>query len=196
VAEEGRRADEAGSRETDVATQLEEASRNLELADPDAHELPLDRWINRVVEAVGIALLAAILLIVFSNATSRYLFNYSFVWAEEAVMLLIPWLAIIGLFLSARRRQMIHVEFFVARMGTRARALVRAFGELLCVVAFGHLAFVAYNYVSVFGRDSMPYMGVPKGIGSSALVIGSGLVAMAFVIGLVRRGLSARGAGR
>ena len=139
-----------------------------------------------MVEVAGVLLLAAILLIVFSNALGRYLLNSSIVWAEEVVITLIPWLAMLGLFLSARRRQMIRVEFFTSRLGPAAAAIVRAAGQVLCIIAFAYLAFVAFNYVSVFGRDPTPYLGWPKGLSSSGLVIGSGLVALAFVVALLR----------
>lgn len=175
-----------------VATEIEEAARNLELADPDAEAAPLDRWINRGAEAVGVMLLTAILLIVFSNAAGRYLLNHSIVWAEEVVVILIPWLAVLGLFLSARRRQMIRVEFFTGRLGPAASAIVQAFGQILCVAAFAYLAWIAFNYVSVFGGDPTPYLGVPKGLGSWALVVGSLIVALAFVVALVRDGLRGR----
>jgi TRAP-type C4-dicarboxylate transport system permease small subunit len=175
-----------------VAAEIEEAARSLELADPDADLSPVDRWINRSAEAVGVVLLAAILLIVFSNATTRYLLNHSIVWAEEVVILMIPWLAVLGLFLSARRRQMIQVEFFVDRLGPRAHAVVQALGQALCLCAFAYLGLVAFNYASVFGRDLTPYLRVPKGLGSSALVVGSAIVALTFVVALVADGLRAR----
>lgn len=180
---------DAGEGAPAIASEIDEASRGLELADPDADAHPLDRAINRVAEVTGVLLLTAILLIVFGNAIGRYLLNSSIVWAEEVVITLIPWLAVLGLFLSARRGQMIRVEFFTNRLGPRAYAIVRALGQVLCIVAFAYLAFVAFNYVSVFGRDPTPYLGWPKGLSSSALVIGAGLVALAFVVALIREGL-------
>ena len=169
-----------------LAGEIEAASRGSELRDPDVGRPALDRWINRTAEALGVLLLAAILLTVFGNAVGRYLFNSSLIWAEEIVIALIPWLAVLGLFLSARRRQMIRVEFFTARLSPRAAEVVRLMGEGLCACAFGYLAYVAFDYVSVFGRDPTPYLGMPKGLSSSALVIGAGIVAAAFVVALIR----------
>jgi hypothetical protein len=103
----GRGAGRARQSDEGLAARIGAASRQLELENPD-RGLPLvDRVINRTAELLGVGLLGGILGIVFANALSRYLLNYSFVWAEEVVISLVPWLAVTGLFLSVRRRQLI-----------------------------------------------------------------------------------------
>jgi TRAP-type transport system small permease protein len=97
-------ADPVGVPEEGLAERLGAATRQLELEDPD-RGLPLgERVINRAVELLGVCLLAGILVILFVNALTRYALNYSFIWAEEVVIGLVPWLAVTGLFLSVRRR--------------------------------------------------------------------------------------------
>ena len=108
--------------------------------------------INRAAELLGVGLLGGILLIVFANALSRYLLNYSFVWAEEVVISLVPWLAVTGLFLSVRRRQMIRIEYFLDRFPPASRALLASFGQLLGAVMLAWLAWLGFNYVSDLRR--------------------------------------------
>ena len=99
----------------DLAARVGDATRRLELEDPD-QGLPLaERVINRAVEILGVGLLAGILGIIFTNAVTRYALNYSLIWGEEVVIGLVPWLAMTGLFLSVRRRQMIRIDFFLER---------------------------------------------------------------------------------
>ena len=175
--------DEAGDAAPadDLAAQIGAASRRQELEDPD-RGLPLpDRVVNRAVEILGVGLLGAILAIVFANAVSRYLLNYSFAWAEEVVIGLVPWLAVTGLFLSVRRRQMIRVEFFLDKFPPAIGRLLAVLAELLGAVMLAWLAWLGFRYVATFGADPTPYLALPKGVFTSALWLGTAAVALAFL---------------
>jgi TRAP-type C4-dicarboxylate transport system permease small subunit len=164
----------------DLAARVDQASRGLELADPDA-DLPWGaRLINRCVEVVGVTVLAAIMTIIFANAFGRYAFNHSLVWAEEVVIAAIPWLAMCGLFLSVRRRQLVRIEYVSDRFPPAARTVLTAASQLLCVLVLMYLAWASLQYVQIFGADRTAYLGLPKGLSSSAFVAGGVLAALAF----------------
>jgi TRAP-type transport system small permease protein len=167
--------------EPDLAAQVGAASRQHELADPDAGLPALERVINRTAELAGVGLLGGILAIVFVNALIRYALDTSFVWAEEVVISLVPWLAVTGLFLSVRRRQMIRIEFFLDRFSPGARAALAAAGQLLGAVMLAWLAWHGFNYVTTFGGDRTPYLALPKGLFTAALWLGAAAVALAFL---------------
>jgi TRAP-type C4-dicarboxylate transport system permease small subunit len=173
--------DQASS-EDELATRIGRASRQLELQDPDRDLPAADRVINRTAELVGVGLLGAILAIVFANALTRYLLNTSFVWAEEVVISLVPWLAVTGLFLSVRRRRMIRIEFFLDRFGAPGRRLLGVAAQLLGAVMLAWLAWLGFAYVARFGADRTPYLALPKGLFTAALGPGAALVALAFVL--------------
>jgi TRAP-type transport system small permease protein len=176
------------SAEEGLAARVGEASRRLELDDPD-RGLPLaDRIVNRAVELVGVSLLAGILAIIFVNALTRYALNYSFIWAEEVVIGLVPWLAVTGLFLSVRRRRMIQIEFFLGKFPPAGRRLLATLADLLGAVMLAWLAWLGFRYVATFGGDPTPYLALPKGLFTSALWLGSAVVALAFVVAAWRKG--------
>ena len=179
----------------DLARRIGAASRQQELEDPD-RALPLgDRMVNRTAEILGVAILGGLLAIVFANALSRYALNYSFVWAEEVVISMVPWLAVVGLFLSVRRRQMIKVEFFLAKMPAPAQRVLAVLAELLGAVMLAWLAWLGFHYVATFGGDRTPYLALPKGLFTSALWLGPVAVALAFAVAAWRE-RRARRAGR
>ena len=166
----------------DLADRIGAASRQHELEDPD-RGLPLaDRVINCAAELLGVGLLGGILAIVFANALSRYALDYSFVWAEEVVISLVPWLALTGLFLSVRRRQMIRIEFFLDKFPPSARRTLAFLAELLGAAMLAWLAWLGFNYVATFGGDRTPYLALPKGLFTSALWLGAAAVALAFAV--------------
>ena len=166
----------------ELAAQVGVATRQLELEDPD-RDLPFaDRLINRAVELLGVGLLAGILAIIFVNALTRYTLNYSFIWAEEVVIGLVPWLAVTGLFLSVRRRKTIQIEFFLEKFPPTAGRALAILVDLLGALMLAWLAWLGFTYVSTFGGDPTPYLGLPKGLFTSALWLGSAAVALAFLL--------------
>jgi TRAP-type transport system small permease protein len=176
--------DEAGrtAPADDLVARIGAASRRQELENPDRGLPVVDRVVNRAVELLGVGLLGAMLAMVFANALARYLLNHSFVWAEEVVIGLVPWLAVTGLFLSVRRRQMIRIEFFLDQFPPSIRQIVAILAELLGAVMLAWLAWLGFNYVAIFGGDPTPYLALPKGLFTSALWIGPAAVALAFVV--------------
>ena len=94
---------------------------------------------------------------------------------------LVPWLAMTGLFLSVRRRQMIRIEFFLEKFPPPRGARWRSLADLLGALMLGWLAWLGFTYVSTFGGDPTPYLRLPKGLFTSALWLGSAAVAIAFV---------------
>lgn len=170
----------------DLAEKVGEATIAMELADPDAGASSIDKWINRVAEVIGVAMLATIVLLVFANAVGRYVVSTPIIWAEELVIAVIPWLAMSGVFLSVRRRHVIKLDYFVAGMSPPIRTAVNVFVTVLSAAAFTALAFYSFQYLSLFGADTTIYLHLPTGWFKSAMLIGAVAAAIAFLVGLAR----------
>jgi TRAP-type C4-dicarboxylate transport system permease small subunit len=170
----------------DLAERVGQAAQAMELADPDAGASPIDRWINRVAEVIGVAMLAMIVLLVFGNAVGRYLAGAPIIWAEELVIAVIPWLAMSGVFLSIRRRQVIRLDYFVAGVPKYMRTAINVFVSVVSAAAFTGLAFYSFQFLSLFGGDTTVYLRLPTGWFKAAMLIGSIAAAVAFLVGLIQ----------
>lgn len=170
-----------GERENeDLAQKIDSSSRKLELADPDEGVGRLDRTINQFVEVIGVLALVTIVSVVFANATARYLLNFSFTWAEELVQMVIPWLAMSGVFLSVRRGTVIRIDYFFEKMPAGLRPVIARVGLLFNCLVLAVMAYVSFDFVRLFGGDKTLYVGLPTGVATSALVFGAAGVAMAY----------------
>lgn len=165
-----------------LAERLGRAGRDQELHDPDAGRSPVDRWINRIAEVIGVAALATIVALIFLNAVGRYAFSAPILWAEELVIALIPWLAMTGVFLSVRRRAVIRIDHFAERLPHGLQPALSVFGSALAAAAFIYLAFHSFDYVKLFGGDPTTYLELPTGWFTSAMVIGAAASALAFAL--------------
>ena len=169
-----------------LAGRIAEASRRQELHDPDDGLGPVDRAVNRVAEIIGVSALGAIVLTIFANAVGRYAFNRSIIWAEELVLLLVPWLAMAGVFLSVRRGTMIRIEYFFEKLPPGLRRPLGPLGHLFCACVLTFMAGISVEFVMLFGTDRALYLEIPRMYSSSALVVGGFASALAFVAVLVR----------
>jgi TRAP-type C4-dicarboxylate transport system permease small subunit len=166
----------------DLSALVEQATREIELHDPDAGASRFDRIVNRTAELFGVLLLTVLTGLVFLNASTRYLFKYSFIWGDELIIAIIPWVAMSGLFLAVRRRNVIRIDFFVDKFWPGPRKVLRLAGELLSAIMFVYLAWVSVEYVQLFGGDQLVYLRWPTGLFSSSFVIGPLLAALAYCI--------------
>ncbi|MDH3220798.1 MAG: TRAP transporter small permease subunit [Gammaproteobacteria bacterium] len=175
----------------DLGAQIEEVGRRQELADPDAGLGIVDRSINRIVEAIGILAMLAIVATIFVNAIGRYAFDAHLLWAEELVLLLLPWLAMTGTFLAVRRGTMIRIDFFFERLPARVRRPLALAGYVLCVAMLCFLGVVSVQFVQLFGADTSPYLDISTGWSTAALAIGGFAAAGAFLALLLREFVAA-----
>ena len=186
-----------GPRPDKLAGRIAEASKRQELQDPDEGLGRLGRAVNKAAEIVGVASLGAIVAVIFANAVGRYAFNTSLIWAEELVLLLVPWLAMAGVFLSVRRGTMIRIDFFFGKLPRRVRRPLSPLGHLLSAGVLTFLAGISIQYVLLFGGDRALYLDIPRGYSSVALVAGGVASAVAFLVVLVREHRELRrGSGR
>jgi TRAP-type C4-dicarboxylate transport system permease small subunit len=165
----------------DLARQVDRAVQATELADLDAGLGPFDKAVNKVVEVLGVAVLATILAIVFLNAVGRYTGTFILIWGDELVISLLPWLGMLGMFLSIRRRQIIRIDFFVEKLPARLRTVINFVITLFAAATFLYLAFAAFDLLKFFGNDRTIYLQIRKGWFTSALLIGPILAALAYL---------------
>lgn len=170
----------------DLAEQIGEATRRHEFEDFDAGLGPIDRAVNRLAEILGVSVLVVIVATIFCNAIGRYAFDAHLIWAEELVLMLMPWLAMTGTFLAVRRGTMIRIDFFYGRLPYAVRRPVALAGYALCVVMLAFLGVISSRFVSLFGADSSPYLEIATGWSTVALAVGGFGVAVAFLAVLMR----------
>ena len=165
----------------DLAGRIDETARRLELQNPDEGQATVDCVINRFAEIIGVGVLVTIVAVIFANASSRYLFNYSFSWAEEMVQMCMPWLAMTGVFLSVRRGTVIRIDFFFEKIPAWLQGPIAYIGYCINIAVLVMMAVVSFDFVRLFGKDVALYVQMPTGVSTSALVFGTAGAAMAYM---------------
>jgi TRAP-type C4-dicarboxylate transport system permease small subunit len=167
---------------TDLARAVDAAARAADLQEDDDGAGRFGRAVNHVAEAAGVALLTVIVGVVFVNAVGRYALSFTFIWGDELVIGLMPWLGMIGMFLSIRRRQVIRIDFFVQAMPRWLRRALDVGGSLVAAAAFVYLAIAAFEWIEIFGGDRTIYLQLSKAWFMSAMLAGPALAVGAYLV--------------
>jgi len=143
--------------------------------------------VDNVVEALAVLSLVVLTVLLLANALGRYLFSIPVLWAEEVATSLVIWLTMFGMFITARRRELIRVRSFTKRLSHRAQDVVDVVTDLISVLSLAYLTWFGISYLATFGGDQSLFLGTPKGMYTSAIPIGATALATLVVIDIVNR---------
>lgn len=134
----------------------------------------LNRWIV-------IAMMAAMATLVFFNVVCRYVFNHSFIWAEEVSQYLMVWVAFLGAGLALRQGRHVAIEFFQDRLPSRAQRLTRQLVALVLVALMGILIVLGFQFARFAWDQETPVLNISLGIPYLAVPIGALLLLIHFL---------------
>lgn len=133
---------------------------------------------NRAIVFIMMAVMATL---VFTNVITRYIFNFSIIWAEEVSQYLMVWIAYLGAGLALRQGRHVAIEMFQDRLrAPLARALRAAIAGMI-LVFLAVLAVLGFQFVAFAWIQETPVLNISLGIPYLAVPIG----AMLFVLHLL-----------
>lgn len=150
---------------------------------------------ERLLEAVVIALVAGLTLLVIAGFCFRYV-GYALSWYDEVASIGLVWLTYYGSALAASRGAHIGVPGFVNAMPPKARLAATLFAEAVVFTFFIMLAWTGAEVLVVLSGEylvSLDWM--PQQITVSAIPIGAVLFVIAEALRLPKVIRDARGAG-
>ena len=148
----------------------------------------VDRTFRLVVEALAAALITAEILILFAGVVSRYFLHYPLIWSDEIASILFLWLGVLGAVVAFQRGEHMRMTAFVGMASPRVQAFLEAVAMAAALVfpAPGRRAKLRICERRGFRNDAGAR--AVERLACRALPIGIGLMALAAVLRLLRRG--------
>jgi len=128
------------------------------------------------------AILVALLLIVLAQIVSRYVFNSSLSWTEEAARYLMIWGVLLGVSLAYLNGYLISIEIFVDRLPAPVRRVIRVINRLLSLFFTGILTVYGVNLCIMGAQMESPALEIPYLWIYLAVPVGAGLLFILFLI--------------
>ncbi len=113
--------------------------------------LKLTERFERLETSIPVYLLVMMSFFVLLQVFSRYLFNFSFVWAEELVRYLMIWMVMIGASLVQSKNDHIRIDFFPLLAGPKGRRIMETFFRL-CTLLFLVIILIKGIKIANFNR--------------------------------------------
>lgn len=145
-----------------------------------------ERALVAVNSGVLIALMAAMALLVIANVIARYVFNHSFVWAEELSRYMMIWVGFLGSGLVLRIGAHLAVDVFQDLLPRRAAQAMRVVVVAVLAGAFVAMLWLGAQYVDFAWGQETPVLNWNFGLVYLAIPIGA--VLMLVYLGFIAAG--------
>jgi TRAP-type C4-dicarboxylate transport system permease small subunit len=120
-----------------------------------------------------IAMMAAMVAMVFGNVVSRYIWNYSFIWAEELSQYLMVWITFLGAGLALREGRHVAVELLQDRLPVKTKRWVRHLVAALIIAFLVALVVLGFQFALFAWEQETPVMNISLGIAYLAVPLGA-----------------------
>lgn len=150
--------------------------------------------IDRILEVICAALLAATVLITFIAVIFRYVLGSALSWSFEASLALLTYLTFVGCYLAMRKNAHLKVEVLVARFPALAQVLVFAMNQLIIIAIAVVMVVFGMRQMLMFHSQTTLVLELPLSLLYAAIPLSGLLMALQAVtelfggVGRWRRG--------
>lgn len=127
----------------------------------------LDKGMTIVIFIV----LSLMVLLVFTNAFLRYVFNTGIPAGEELSRYFFIWLCCFGTILAYREGRHVGVDLLLVALKPKARARVELIGQVLVIATFLLILFGGWEYFKTSAASPGPATNIPFGFVSSSILL-------------------------
>ena len=145
---------------------------------------------DRITDWLMAALLAFMVIVVFSSVVLRYVFGTGWTGAEELSRLAFVWLVFVGVASSMRRGELMAFSMIRNRFPQLFRRIVDSLSWLLVVLASGLAAMGGWNQMQFGWSINSPVVGYPLALGMLPVMVGMvalGVLALVQLMNVWRR---------
>lgn len=133
----------------------------------------LEQAFVRINQALVVALMASMALLVFVNVVTRYLFNHSIIWVEELTQYQMIWVTYLGAGLALREGRHVAVDTLQDWLSPGARRALRRLLAAAMAVFLVVLVVLGLQIAAFTWNQETPVLGLPTGVPYLAVPLGA-----------------------
>ena len=142
----------------------------------------LDSRIASLERCILVAIFALLVLLTGAQIVLRNLFESGLVWADDAIKVLVLWLAMSGALYATRGAKHINIDVITRFLPEDIAALIRRVLFLLSSLICGCAAWASYQFVLLeFEDPSIAFLKVPTWLTEAIIPIALALMAVRFL---------------
>lgn len=106
-------------------------------------------WYDNIERSIIIVLFILMTIILFTNVVTRYIFHFTFSWAEQAARFMFVWMTFAGVSLAGMTKSHLQVTVVNMVLGEKRAQYVFWFGDIVVVI---FSLFLSYKISTVMMR--------------------------------------------
>ncbi|MAS12116.1 MAG: C4-dicarboxylate ABC transporter permease [Nitratireductor sp.] len=146
----------------------------------------LSEKLNRCVEIILIALMAALVVNVWIGVADRYYFHWQFNWPEPLARYLMIWTVLLAISSGIVRREHIGLTILIDRLPVSLRRTALLLSDLLGILLFAYLFWFGLGFAAAGLTRQAMILGLSLGPAYSAIPAAAGLAAIQLLLVMLR----------
>jgi TRAP-type C4-dicarboxylate transport system permease small subunit len=134
------------------------------------------RLLSLLPEGVGIALMAALAVLLFLQVLLRYFFNAPLAWSDDIIRIMFVWVSLLGAAIAWKRRAHLHIAIIGERLPHRWRRLLPLLASVVAAAVSAALMVQGWIGTQQNMRQLLPITGIPVGWLYLALPVSAALI--------------------
>ncbi len=140
------------------------------------------RYFERVIEWVSSSILVVLLVIVWAQIVSRYVFNNSLAWTEESARYIMIWGVMLGSSIALLRGYLISIDIFIRKAPHSLQLIAKFFNVGLSLSFLGILVYQGVKLCEIGANMESPALGISYSWMYSAVPVGAVFLFFAYLI--------------
>ena len=120
--------------------------------------------LENVDQYVSAVIFIGIMVLLFVQVVSRYLFHHSFTWTEELSVLLFVWMTYLGVSSAVTYRKNLRIDALLDVVPFKVKKVLLIVSDLVFMVFNIYLIFPFLELIESIGTSKTPLLGIPKAI--------------------------------
>jgi len=116
--------------------------------------------------------------LVILNVFLRYVFSYSFCWAEEVSTICFVWAVFMGASAVYKNRMDIGIDVLITKAPPDVQQVVRNLVNIVLLVINGYIFYMSIVFTKIAYIKPTAVLGVSSAVVNSALIVAFGLITM------------------
>ena len=119
--------------------------------------LDIDQYFSALIFVI-------IMILLFVQVISRYVFKHSFTWTEELGQLLFVWMTYLGVSSAVTYRKHLRIDALLNAVPFKAKKAMLIISDIIFIIFNIYLIFPFVQLIGTIGSSKTPILGIPKAI--------------------------------
>lgn len=127
-------------------------------------EFDWKKFIVNIDQYVSAVLFIVIMVLLFLQVVTRYVFRHSFTWTEELSVLLFVWMTYMGVSSAVTYRKNLRIDALLDVVPFRVKKLLLIISDVIFILFNLYLIVPFVELIGSIGSSRTPILGIPKAI--------------------------------